>query len=81
MVRFTQMAGELMADALGEAERQRDILAVAGNFRRPLGSVSKGTVRATSTDDGLESRLTCRPVRSVTKSSRRTRRRAWWCDR
>ena len=54
MVRFTQMAGELMADALGEAERQRDILAVAGNFRRPLGSVSKGTVRATSVDDGLE---------------------------
>ena len=54
MVRFSQYAGELMADALGEAERQRDILAVAGNFRRPLGSVSKGTVRATSTDDGLE---------------------------
>ena len=54
MVRFTQYAGELMADALGEAERQRDILAVAGNFRRPLGSVSRGTVRATSTDDGLE---------------------------
>ena len=54
MVRFSQYAGELMADAIGEAERQRDILAVAGNFRRPLGSVSKGTVRATSTDDGLE---------------------------
>ena len=54
MVRFSQYAGELMADALGEAERQRDILAVAGNFRRPLGSVSRGTVRATSTDDGLE---------------------------
>ena len=52
--RFTKMAGELMADAIGEAERQRDILAVAGNFRRPLGSVSRGTVRATSTDDGLE---------------------------
>ena len=54
MVRFTKMAGELMADVMGEAERQRDILAVAGNFRRPLGSVSKGTVRATSVDDGLE---------------------------
>ena len=54
MVKFSQYAGELMADAIGEAERQRDILAVAGNFRRPLGSVSKGTVRATSTDDGLE---------------------------
>ena len=49
-----KMAGELMADALGEAERQRDILAVAGNFRRPLGSVSRGTVRAVSTDDGLD---------------------------
>ena len=54
MVRFTKMAGELMADALGEAERQRDILAIAGNYRRPLGSVSRGTVRAKSVDDGLE---------------------------
>ena len=54
MVRFSQYAGELMADALGEAERQRDILAIAGNYRRPLGSVSRGTVRATSTDDGLD---------------------------
>ena len=54
MVRFTQMAGEMMADLLGEVDRQRDILAVAGNFRRPLGSSSRGTVRATSTDDGLE---------------------------
>ena len=53
MVRFTQMAGELMADAFGEADRQH-MLAVAGNFRRPLGSVSKGTLRGKSTDDGLE---------------------------
>ena len=44
MVRFTKLAGELMADAFGEADRQH-MLAVAGNFRRPLGSVSKGTLR------------------------------------
>ena len=53
MVRFTKYAGELMADAFGEADRQH-MLAVAGNFRRPLGSVSKGTLRGKSTDDGLE---------------------------
>ena len=51
--RFTKMAGELMADAFGEADRQH-MMAVAGNFRRPLGSVSKGTLRGKSTDDGLE---------------------------
>ena len=53
MVRFTKYAGELMADAFGEADRQH-MLAVAGNFRRPLGSVSKGTLRGKSTDDELE---------------------------
>ena len=36
------------------AETDRDILAVAGNFRRPLASVSKGTLRGRSTADGLE---------------------------
>ena len=53
LVRFTKMAGELMADAFGEADRKY-MLAVAGNFRRPLGSVSKGTLRGRSTPDGLE---------------------------
>ena len=53
LVRFTKMAGELLADAFGEADRQH-MMAVAGNFRRPLGSVSKGTLRGKSTDSGLE---------------------------
>ena len=53
MVRFTKYAGELIADAFGEADRQH-MMAVAGNFRRPLGSVKKGTLRGKSTDDGLE---------------------------
>ena len=53
MVRFSQYAGEMMADAFGEADRQH-VLAVAGNYKRPLGSSSRGTVRAVSTDDGLE---------------------------
>ena len=53
MVKFSQYAGELMADAFGEADRQH-VLAVAGNYKRPLGSSSRGTVRAVSTDDGLE---------------------------
>ena len=56
MVKFTQMAGREMAKVFDRAfaAAERDILAVAGNFRRPLGSVSKGTVRAQSVDDGLE---------------------------
>ena len=36
------------------AQLERDVLVVAGDFKRPLGSVSRGTVRATSTDDGLD---------------------------
>ena len=36
------------------AGAQRDVLVVAGDFKRPLGSVRKGTLRAKSTDDGLE---------------------------
>ena len=38
-------------DALAEA---RDVLAVAKDYSRPLASASRGTVRATSTADGLE---------------------------
>ena len=55
LARFSKVAGEAMAEAINEAIAEaRDILAVAGNFRRPLGSASRGTLRATSTDDGLE---------------------------
>ena len=50
--RFSKMAGEAMADLIGGIER--DILVVAGNYRRPLASASRGTLRATSTDAGLE---------------------------
>ena len=51
IAKFTKAAGDEMAAMMERAER--DVLAVAGNFRRPLGSVSRGTVRATSTDDAL----------------------------
>ena len=56
MAKFTKAAGDEMAAMLDRAfaATERDVLAVAGNFRRPLGSVSRGTLRATSTDDGLE---------------------------
>ena len=56
LAKFSKVAGDEMARTINEAyeEAQRDILAVAGNFRRPLGSVSRGTLRATSTDKGLD---------------------------
>ena len=50
---FSREAGDFMAEAM-EAGSDRDVLAVAGNFRRPLGSVSRGTLRARSTARGLE---------------------------
>ena len=55
MAKFEHAAGEAMAEMMDRAfaEAERDILAIAGNYRRPLGSVSKGTLRARSTDDGL----------------------------
>ena len=55
IARFSKAAGDEMAAMMTRAfaEAERDILIVAGNFRRPLGSVSKGTVRAESTDAGL----------------------------
>lgn len=52
MARFSKVAGDAMAEMIASAER--DVLAIAGNYRRPLGSVSRGTLRATSTDEGLE---------------------------
>ena len=54
--RFSKMAGEAMAEQmnLAFAQLERDVLVVAGDFKRPLGSVSRGTVRAVSTDSALE---------------------------
>ena len=52
MAQFSKAAGDAMAEMIASAER--DILAIAGNYRRPLGSASRGTLRATSTDDGLD---------------------------
>ena len=56
LAKFSKVAGEAMAEQmeLAFADAQRDILAVAGNFRRPLGSVSKGTLRGRSSDGGFE---------------------------
>ena len=56
MAKFSKVAGEEMARMMERAfaEAERDILAVAGNYRRPLASVSRGTLRGRSTDDGLK---------------------------
>ena len=47
MAKFSKAAGDAMAEMVASAER--DVLAIAGNYRRPLGSASRGTLRATST--------------------------------
>lgn len=56
IAKFQKVAGEemerMMTRAFANAER--DVLAVAGNFRRPLASVSKGTLRGRNTDNGFE---------------------------
>ena len=52
MVRFQQYAGDLMAEAIQNAERE--VLAVFKDYSRPLGSARRGTLRAVSTDDGLD---------------------------
>ena len=55
LARFSKVAGEAMAEAInGALEDAREVLAVAGNYKRPLGSASRGTLRARSIDDGLE---------------------------
>ena len=51
-VKFGKAAGDAMAAMLEGGEQ--DVLAVAGNYRRPLGSASRGTLRARSTTKGLE---------------------------
>lgn len=54
VARFSKLAGDAMADAInGALEDARDVLAVAGEYKRPLGSASRGTIRATSTATGL----------------------------
>ena len=56
IAKFQKVAGAemeaMMTRAFAAAER--DVLAVAGNFRRPLASVSKGTLRGRDTDNGFE---------------------------
>ena len=55
LARFSKIAGDGMAEAINSALAEaRDVLAVAGNFQRPLASASKRSLRATSTDDGLD---------------------------
>ena len=46
MARFSKVAGDEMAAAINESLAEaRDILAIAGNYRRPLGSASRGRCR------------------------------------
>lgn len=52
MVQFDAYAGELMAEAIANAERE--VLAVFKDYSRPLGSARRGTLRANSTDAGLD---------------------------
>ena len=52
LAKFSKAAGDEMASMMARAES--GILAVAGNYRRPLASVSRGTLRGKSTDNGLE---------------------------
>ena len=53
--RFSKAAGDEMSEAINSSLAEaRDILAVAGNFQRPLGSASRGTLRAVSTDGSLD---------------------------
>ena len=61
LARFSKLSGDLMAetiaDALGELDQilnGRDVLAIGGDYKRALGSASRGTLRAKSTDTGLD---------------------------
>ena len=55
LARFSKAAGDGMAEVInsGLAEA-RDVLAVMGEFKRPIASASRGTLRARSTTSGLE---------------------------
>ena len=55
LARFTRVAGDAMAEAINGALAEAvDVLAIAGSYRRPLGSASRRTLRATSTEQGLD---------------------------
>ena len=55
LARFSKVAGDAMAQAVNDALAEaRDVLAVMGEYKRPIASASRGTLRANSTDDGLE---------------------------
>ena len=55
MARFSKVSGDVMAEAINSALAEaRDILAVQGEFKRPIASASRETLRATSTETGLE---------------------------
>ena len=51
MVKFNAVAGRFMARAI--ASRDGEVLAVFKDYSRPLGSARRGTLRAASTDEGL----------------------------
>ena len=52
MVKFSRYSADLMADAIGKAETE--VLAVFKDYTRPLASARRGSLRAVSTDDGLD---------------------------
>ena len=55
LARFSKVAGDEMARAInGAIAEGRDVLAVAGDYKRAVASASRGTLRATSTGDGLQ---------------------------
>ena len=55
LARFAKVAGDEMAAVIeGALAEARDILAVAKDYSKPLASASRGTLRATSTDAGLD---------------------------
>ena len=58
MARFSKLSGDVMAEAINSALAEaRDVLSVMGQFQRPIGSASRGTLRAVSTDSALEIEL------------------------
>ena len=55
LARFSKVAGDGMAEAINSALAEaRDVLAVMGEFKRPIASGSRGTLRAVSTEGALE---------------------------
>ena len=55
LARFSKVAGDGMAAAInGAVAEARDVIGVMGTYQRPIASGSRGTLRAVSTDDGLD---------------------------